>query len=552
MNVVKVTKSINFRALSLTNPWSLGALAIAIVVLAPILAVAALALFPTENIWPHLLSSTLPRYLRTTLILMLGVGVLSAVIGTTAAWLVSRYRFPLSGVLEWALLLPLAIPAYVGAYALVDFLEYAGPVQTWLREVFGWTTSRDYWFPEVRSLGAAVIVLSAALYPYVYILARATFREQPGTSDEVARSLGAGPIGRFWRVALPLARPAIAAGMAIVMMETVNDFGTVDYFAVQTLTTGIFNVWLESNNAGGAAQIACVILVLVIFLVTTEKISRRRIKFFNLGKSTRPVAKTQLSGLAGIGATLVCALPFCIGFILPAAVMADHAFANMDQWGDEGLIRALSNTLIICSLAAVITVSAGIFLVYGVRLSGQSLPQLLLPVTTIGYAAPGAVLAVGILIPLAYLDHRLADLLDSIFGGRAPLILTGSAFALVLAYCVRFFAIAQGAADAAMGRIPPNLALAARSLGRSRRQVLAQVYFPLIRGSIGSALLLVFVDCVKELPATMLLRPFNYETLATRVHDQASLENIGGASPGALMISLVGLGAVLLLARANR
>ena len=552
MNVVKATKSINFRALSLTNPWSLGALAIAIVVLAPILAVAALALFPTENIWPHLLSTTLPRYLRTTLILMLSVGVLSAVIGTTAAWLVSRYRFPLSGVLEWALLLPLAIPAYVGAYALVDFLEYAGPVQTWLREVFGWTTSRDYWFPEVRSLGAAVIVLSAALYPYVYILARATFREQPGTSDEVARSLGAGPIGRFWRVALPLARPAIAAGMAIVMMETVNDFGTVDYFAVQTLTTGIFNVWLESNNAGGAAQIACVILVLVIFLVTTEKISRRRIKFFNLGKSTRPVAKTHLSGLAGVGATLACAFPFCIGFILPAAVMADHAFANMDQWGDEGLIRALSNTLIICSLAAVITVSAGIFLVYGVRLSGQSLPQLLLPVTTIGYAAPGAVLAVGILIPLAYLDHRLADLLDSIFGGRAPLILTGSAFALVLAYCVRFFAIAQGAADAAMGRIPPNLALAARSLGRSRRQVLAQVYFPLIRGSIGSALLLVFVDCVKELPATMLLRPFNYETLATRVHDQASLENIGGASPGALMISLVGLGAVLLLARANR
>ncbi|MGR3813655.1 MAG: ABC transporter permease [Cognatishimia activa] len=534
------------------SPWSLGAIVIAAIVLAPICAVAALAFFPTENIWPHLLSTTLPRYLRTTLILMVSVGVLSAVIGTSTAWLVSRYQFPLRRLLEWALLLPLAIPAYVGAYALVDFLEYAGPVQTWLRGIFGWQTSRDYWFPEVRSLGAAIIVLSAALYPYIYILARATFREQSATSDEVARSLGAGAWGRFLRVALPLARPAIAAGMAIVMMETVNDFGTVDYFAVQTLTTGIFSVWLESNNAGGAAQISCVILILVIFLVTSEKISRRRIKFFNLGKSTRPVTRVTLKGGNAILATLVCLLPFLIGFVLPVGVMGDHALANMESWTDEGLIRALSNTVTVGAIAAVITVLAGVFLVYGVRLSGQSLPKLLLPLTTIGYAAPGAVLGVGILIPLAFLDHRLAELLESIFGGRFPLILTGSAFALVLAYCVRFFAIAQGAADAAMGRVPPNLALAARSLGRSKARVLAEVYFPLIRGSIGSALLLVFVDCVKELPATMLLRPFNYETLATRVHDQASLENIGDASPGALMIVLVGLVAVLLLARANR
>ncbi|NQY60210.1 ABC transporter permease [Cognatishimia sp.] len=534
------------------NPWSLGSVVIALVVLAPIAAVFALALFPTENIWPHLLSTTLPRYLRTTLVLMVSVGVLAAVIGTTTAWLISRYNFPLRRVLEWALLLPLAIPAYVGAYALVDFLEYAGPVQTWLRGIFGWQTSRDYWFPEVRSLGAAIIVLSAALYPYIYILARATFREQSATSDEVARSLGAGALGRFIRVALPLARPAIAAGMAIVMMETVNDFGTVDYFAVQTLTTGIFNVWLESNNAGGAAQISCVILILVIFLVTSEKISRRRIKFFNLGKSTRPVTRVNLQGARAIVATLVCLLPFLIGFVLPVGVMGDHALANIDIWTDEGLIRALTNTVTVGAIAAFITVLAGVFLVYGVRLSGQSLPKLLLPLTTIGYAAPGAVLGVGILIPLAFLDHRLAELLERIFGGRFPLILTGSTFALVLAYCVRFFAIAQGAADAAMGRVPPNLAMAARSLGRSKARVLAGVYFPLIRGSIGSALLLVFVDCVKELPATMLLRPFNYETLATRVHDQASLENIGDASPGALMIVLVGLVAVLLLARANR
>lgn len=534
------------------DPWSVGAVVIASIVLIPILAVAFLALFPTENIWPHLMATTLPRYFQTTLVLMLSVGLLAASVGTGAAWLVSRYSFPMSRWLEWLLLLPLAIPAYVGAYALVDFLEYAGPVQTGLRSLFGWQTSRDYWFPEIRSLGAAIIVLAASLFPYVYILARAAFREQSGAAEEVARSLGAGAIGRFLRVGLPLARPAIAAGAAIVMMETVNDFGTVDYFAVQTLTTGIFNVWLESHNVGGAAQIASVILILVIFLVTLEKISRQKIKFFSLSNRHRPVDRVNLRGLPAIGATLACLLPFAVGFILPVSVILSHALDNPESWTDEGLLRALSNTLTVGGIAAVVTVLAGVFLVYGVRLSGRSLPRLLLPITTIGYAAPGAVLGVGILIPLAVLDHRLADFIESITGERAGLLLTGSAFALVLAYCVRFFAIGQGAADAAMGRVSPSLEMAARSLGRTRAQTLREIYFPLIRGSIGSALLLVFVDCVKELPATMLLRPFNYETLATRVHDQASLENLGDASPGAVLIVLVGLAAVLLLARANR
>lgn len=534
------------------NPWSLGALVICAVVMAPIIAVITLAFFPTENIWPHLMSTTLPRYLRTTLILMLSVGTIAAFVGAASAWMITRYRFPLSRWLEWLLLLPLAIPAYVGAYALVDFLEYAGPVQTWMRDVFGWQTSRDYWFPEVRSMGAAIIVLAASLFPYVYLLARAAFKEQSGASEEVARSLGAGAVGRFWRVGLPLARPAIAAGAAIVMMETVNDFGTVDYFAVQTLTTGIFSVWLESNNAGGAAQISSVVLLLVVLLVTMEKTSRRKVRFFNMGGRHRAVTRVTLKGPGAYLATLACVLPFLIGFVLPFSVILSHALDNPEQWTDSALIRAFTNTVTVGGIAAFVTVLAGVFMVYGVRMTGFRLPRLLLPLTTIGYAAPGAVLAVGILIPLATIDHRLADFIESITGERAALLLTGSAFALVLAYCVRFFAIAQGAADAAMGRVAPSLDMAARSLGRTKGQVLREIYYPLIRGSVGSALLLVFVDCVKELPATMLLRPFNYETLATRVHDQASLENIGDASAGALMIVCVGLLAVMLLARANR
>lgn len=534
------------------DPWSLMALMISLVVLAPIVAVGTLAVFPSENIWPHLLATTLPRYLGTTLVLMAGVGLLAALVGTGAAWLIARYEFPLSRWLEWLLLLPLAVPAYVGAYALVDLLEYAGPVQTALRAAFGWQTAQDYWFPEIRSLGSAIVVLAAALYPYVYLLARAAFHEQSGASEEVAMSLGQGALQRLRRIGLPLARPAVAAGTAIVMMEAVNDFGTVDYFAVQTLTTGIFSTWLEGNNAGGAAQIACVVLVLVIFLVTLEKVSRRKARFFNQGGRHRPILRKRLRGGWALLATLGCVLPFAVGFLIPAGTILSHALARVELWAEPALYKAAWNTVVVGSLAAFLTVTGGLLLVYGVRLSGRSLPRLLQPITTIGYAAPGAVLAVGILLPLATLDNAMADFVLGVTGFDPGLILTGSSFALVLAYFVRFFAIGQGAADAALERVAPSLSMAARSLGRRQGQVLTEIYMPLIKGSVGSALLLVFVDCVKELPATLLLRPFNYDTLATRVHDQASLENLSDAAPAAIFIIVVSLFAVILLARANR
>ncbi|MDY6858826.1 MAG: iron ABC transporter permease [Pseudomonadota bacterium] len=534
------------------DPWSAGAVLISILVLVPIVSVLWLALNPAENVWPHLIHTTLPRYLENTGILMGAVALLSAAVGTGAAWLITMYRFPLSRWLEWLLLLPLAIPAYIGAYALVDFLEYAGPVQTGLRGLFGWHSARDYWFPEIRSRGAAVLVLSAALYPYVYLLTRAAFREQSGGCYEVARALGAGAWGRFLRVGLPLARPAIAAGSAIVMMETVNDFGVVEYFAVQTLTTGIFSVWLEGGNAGGAAQIATVILVVILMLMGLEKASRRKMKFFNPSRHSRPVAQIRLVGLRGVLATLLCILPFAFGFLLPVGVITSHAIGASDGWLAPGLTRALVNTLWVGGASAGLTVLAALFLVYGVRLSERALPRLLLPVTTIGYAAPGAVLAVGLLIPMAAADHVLADTVEGVFGIDIGLVMTGSAFAVVYAYCVRFFAIAQGAADSAMGRITPSLPMAARSLGRTARGTLLSVYLPLIRGSVGTALLLVFVDCMKELPATLLLRPFGFNTLATRVYEKASLENLGEAAPAALLVIGVGLIAVLLLARANR
>jgi iron(III) transport system permease protein len=534
------------------DPWAAGALVVAAVVLAPLVSILWIALNPTENIWPHLLATVLPRYLGTTLALMLGVAALTALAGTVTAWIVTMYRFPGQGVLQLALLFPMAIPAYVGAYALVDFLDYSGPLQVGLRAAFGWQDARAYWFPEIRSTWAAAVVLSAALYPYVYLLARAAFREQSGCTYEVARALGAGPVGVFWRVGLPLARPAIAAGVALALMETVADYGTVAHFGVQTLTTGIFSTWLSGNNAGGAAQIAGVALVLILGLVGVERASRRRARFHQMGRSARPLTPARLTGWRGGLAAAVCALPVLVGFVLPVAVMAAHALRRPEVWLAPGLMRAGLNTLVVGGAAALITVGAAVFLVYALRMAGGRVARGVLMATALGYAAPGAVLALGLLIPLAALDHRLADAVEGLTGTDPGLILTGTAVAVGLAYVVRFFGIAQGAVEAALGRIAPSLPMAARSLGRGAGGTLAAVHLPLMRGSVALALLVVFVDCVKELPATLLLRPFNYDTLATRVYELASLERLGEAAPAALVVMAFGLVAVVLIDREGR
>ncbi|WCR00414.1 iron ABC transporter permease [Paracoccus aestuarii] len=531
--------------------WSVAALLVAGLVLMPVLSVLWLAMNPTNNIWPHLMSTVMPRYFGNTVMLALGTGLLAAAMGTGAAWLVSMHDFPGRGALQWLLLLPLAVPAYIGAYALADFLDYSGPVQTALRAWFGWESARDYWFPRIRSLEAAIVVLAAALYPYVYLLTRAALNEQSGSAYEVARALGTGPWGLFRRVGLPLARPAIVAGSAIAMMEAVADYGVVSYFGVQTLNTGIFTTWLERRNAGGAAQIAVAMLGIIVVLALWERISRRNARYHQSARQPRPIQRSRLSGWRAWGATLACLMPFAMGFVLPVGVILSYALAYPQGWLTPGLGRAAWNTVWLGGTAAVVTVLLAMVMVHGTRLSGRRLPRLLMPVTTIGYAAPGAVLAVGLLIPLAALDHRVADALLALTGSDPGLLLTGSGAAIILAYVVRFFAIGQGAIDAAFTRVPPSLPMAARSLGRDNAGVLRVVYLPMMRGSVGAALLLIFVDSVKELPATLLLRPFNFETLATRTHERASLEDLGNAAPAALLVMLVGLAAVALLARTN-
>ncbi|NBZ86144.1 ABC transporter permease [Stagnihabitans tardus] len=532
--------------------WSLLAVAITALVMVPVLSVLWIAAHPTENIWPHLLSTVLPRYLWNTAVLGAGVGALATAIGTGAAWLLTMYRFPGSRWLDRAMLFPLAIPAYIGAYALVDFLDYAGPLQTALRALMGWQSARDYAFPEIRSMGFAILVLASAYYPYVYLLARSAFREQSGGSYEVARALGASPLGLFLRVGLPLARPAIAAGLALVLMETLADFGAVQHFAVQTLTTGVFSTWLNSDNAGGAAQLAFVILTLILFLVLSERASRRRALFHKPSRATRPVTPMRLTGPWAVLATLACLLPLGMGFGLPVGVMAGHALRHPSVWLAPGLGQAMLNTLVVGALAAALTVGLALLLVHALRQGPERLSRVVLPLTSLGYAAPGAVLAVGILIPLAALDHRLADAILAVTGTDPGLLLTGTAAAVVLAYVIRFFGVAQGAIETAFGRISPVLPLAARALGESPTGVLRRIHLPLMRGSVWTAVLIVFVDSVKELPATLMLRPFNFNTLATRAYDLASLEKIGQGAPAALIVGAVGLVAVWALLHEER
>jgi iron(III) transport system permease protein len=531
---------------------SFAACAVAAVVLIPILAVITLAFYPSENIWPHLIQTTLPRYLLNSLVLMIATGLLAGSMGVAAAWLVALKDFPARRLLEWALLLPLSIPTYIGAYALVDFWEYAGPFQTHLRSVFGFTMASDYWFPEVRSRSAAIFVFSFSLYPYVYLLARAAFREQSSCAIETSRALGCGPWASFWKVGLPLARPAVVVGVAIVMMETLNDFGAVEFFAVQTLTTGIFTVWLEASNSGGAAQIATVMLALVLILLMLERIGRKQSKFHQLSKNGRPPMRETLSPKAGLAALFLCGAMIGIGFLMPFLIMLNHALGNPELWLQAGIWSATFTTLWVGAIAAVVTVAGGVLLIYAVRLSATKWIHHLLPITAIGYAAPGAVIGLGILIPMAAFDNLIADWIEAATGIDIGLLITGTATAVIFAYCVRFFAIAFGAVDAALGRITPSMSMASRSLGQTAGGTLKRVHYPLIRGSLLTAGLLIFVDSSKELPATLLLRPFGFDTLATHIYDFASLEDINGAAPASIVVILVSLVAVVIVSKSSQ
>ncbi len=502
----------------------------------------------TSATWGHLSSTVLPEYIANSLWLCLGVGVGVGVVGVTTAWLTAMHDFPGRRVFEWALVLPLAVPAYVMAYVYTDFLQFVGPVQTFLRDSFGWEHG-DYWFPDIRTLPGAIVMFVCVLYPYVYLLARTAFLERASGMLEAARTLGMGPWRAFFAVSLPLARPAIVAGIALALMETLADYGTVAYFAVNTFTTGIYRAWFSLGDRVAAAQLAAMLLAFVLFLLTVERISRGRARYHNTTGRNRPMAGARLKGLAAGLAILACVLPLLLGFILPAGLLLKMALTEGDAQFGERFLTLSRNSFVLAGATAAIGVLLALLLAYGARLAKNGLASGLNRLVGLGYAVPGAVIAVGVLIPVTRLDNWLAGQWQAWFDYNPGLLLTGGIAALIYAYLVRFLAVALHTVESSLGKITPSMDDAARSLGLGQGETMRRVHVPMLRGSLLTAGLLVFVDVMKELPATLVMRPFNFDTLATQAYTLASDERLAEASTASLAIVVVGLLPLIALSR---
>ena len=526
-----------------------GALLAGLAVLIPLLALIALSLSGSGADWAHLSRNVLPLALRTTAWVMAGVALLTASMGIIPAWLTAYYDFPARRILVWALVLPLAVPTYLAAYAYGEFFTFTGPAQTLIRSLFGFHTARDYWFPDVRSLWGAVMILSFVLYPYVYLTTRAAFLMQGRNATDVARTLGASPAKAFFQVLLPMARPAIIIGVTLALMETLNDVGAVEFLGVKTLTSAAYTTWLNQGSLPGAAQIACIMLIVVLGVILAERWARRKQRF-HLGRSTSMAQRNSPARLTGAGAALAfiaCLMPIIAGFGLPVYVLGAYAVKRLDQLFDPVLQEAILTSVLVAAAAAIVTVCLAFLLTYTVRVTRSRNMLLLNRFAALGYAIPGTVLALGILIPLARFDNLLDHWMQSAFGIRTGLLLTGSALCIVYAMSVRFLAMAEGAIEAGFHKVPTHIDMAARTLGRNARETLFQVLIPILKPAFLTAGLLVFIDGIKELSATILLRPFNYNSLSTYVYERASRAAVEDASVAALLIMIAGIVPVILL-----
>ncbi len=529
------------------NGWILATWLVAALVCLPVFVVMGSIFTNAGEIWAHLADTVLTTYVTNSLILMLGVGVGVLLVGVGTAWLVTMCHFPGVRIFEWALLLPLAAPAYLLAYTYTDWLEYFGPVQTGLRAAFGWQSATDYWFPNVRSIWGAIAMFTLTLYPYVYMLARVAFLEQSVCTLEASRSLGCGPWRSFVKVAIPLARPAIIAGLSLALMETLNDFGTVQYFSVATFTTGIYRTWFGMGERVAAAQLSAMLMLFILALILLERWSRRQARYYQANNSLQAPSVYRLGFGRGLLAFVACLLPISLGLLLPSALLVRLVQDNFqdalgNQFGD--LAR---NSLTIGAVTAAIALFLSLLLAYGQRLDGSRPIQLGVRLAAMGYGIPGAVIAVGILIPVTRLDNAIAHSIKAILGGSPGLLISGTITALIFAYLVRFLAVALGSVESGLAKIRPNLDDAARSLGYTPTSTLLKIHTPLMTSSLLTALMLVFVDVMKELPATLVMRPFNFDTLAVRVYQYAADERLAEAAAPALSILLVGLLPVIVL-----
>lgn len=529
------------------SSWTILAVVIALIISVPIIFVFTSVFADSGEIWSHLVETVLADYITNSFWLMLGVSVGVCLIGVGTAWLVTMCSFWGSSWFEWSLLLPLAAPAYLLAYAYTDMLDFFGPVQTWLRSIFGWTSVQDYWFPDIRSLWGAVVMLMLVLYPYVYLLARLAFLEQSICTLEASRSLGCNPWRSFFTTALPLARPSIMAGLALALMETLNDFGTVQYFGVSTFTTGIYRTWLGMGERAAAAQLAAFLMLFILVLIVLERWSRRQSRYYQSANSRQNIPKYNLGWLRSIFAWVACFLPIALGFLIPSGYLLQMTINNLSETFDDDF-WSLANHSFLCAIAtAIIAMIIALILAYGQRLQPNWAMKTSVRVAAMGYAIPGSVIAVGTLIPLGNFDNTVDAWMRSNFNISTGLLLSGTILTLIFAYLVRFLAVAFSSVESSLNKITPNLDDASRSLGYGTTSTLWKVHVPLMWGGLLTSTMLVFVDVMKELPATLVIRPFNFDTLAIRVYQYASDERLIEASAPALAIVLVGMLPVILL-----
>lgn len=535
--------------------WGMGsvlALLFVLVVFLPIAALAVHAMSSGVDHWSNLLRYVLPVATKNTLILLCGVALVVSIVGTTTSWLVTAFQFPTRNILVWALLLPLSLPAYIMAFAYVDLLHPLGPIQGFIRELLGYSSPRQFRLPDARSMWGAILVMSMSLYPYVYFTTRAMFINQPVNLIEAARILGCTPRQAFFRLILPLARPAIVIGVVLALLETLNDIGASEFLGIQTLTTSIFNTWVARSNLGGAAQIACIMLAVVVLLIYIERHARRRQRYSNAQRMTTVKAR-QLKGWQGIAAMLYCWLPIVIGFIAPVWYLSREAYKRLAQGQvlSTNLWKSALNTVYVALVATAITVAVGLLIVWVMRDPRFKFKKIFSRIGSLGYAIPGTVLAIGLLSPYAWADTLLASLMTKLFSLPPQLYIMGGISGLVIAYMVRFLAMTIGSLEAGYERIPQQLDTASRNLGRTYRETFFLVHLPLLKPAIGTGALLVFVDTMKELSITLLLRPLNFETLATWLYAEAARGTYEEGVIAALLIIVVGLLPVIFLARSQ-
>jgi len=500
-----------------------------------VLAIFYSALLGDTSLWPHLFSTVLPRYINNTLALMLGVGTLSLIFGISTAWTVTRYDFPLKSIFEWALLLPAAVPAYIIAYTYTDFFEYAGPVQGVLRDLFGWENSKDYWFPNIRSMGGAVFVMASVLYPYIFLMARASFIATPLSYYQAGSVHGKNV---FLHVAIPLARPSIVAGLALVLMETISDFGTVDYFALDTLTLGVFNVWLGMNSLSGAAQISCVLFIFVVVLLTLESMARKRQRFHERSSGQNVVNPLPTRGSVALACIIICALPLVFGFVIPVSVLLSFIIKGFAVIDFMAIFTTTLTSLFLAVTASTLVMLVSVVMIIVSAYKSNNFQKALTFLSSCGYAFPGTILAVGVVVFVGWLNDLIYFHISYFAGG---LII------LLFAYTLRFLAVGNGAIRSGITKIHPSLIDAGRTMGFNFFKIIKKIIIPLIYTNILVGGILVFVDILKELPMTLLLRPFNFETLATYVYQYASDEMLEESSLAAIIIVLTGVGPVILL-----